>query len=800
MNEELKVIISAEISKLKQGLNQAKSEIKGFKGQMEKAGKAVSEALSKVGSGIAKGVKVGATALAGVGTAMMGVSEATREHREDMAKLTSSYDQAGLSAKSAEGVFTKLYGILGETDQAVEASQQIALLATNEQEAAKWAEYGAGVMGTFGDALPVETFYESANETLKLGEATGAFVQMLEGAGVDVEQFNSELAACATEAEKTALMMEYTEKCVGSAVDAYNNATDQIQKNRIATLALTNAFAAMGAAVEPLSTELKMGLAVALKDLLPSFTAVTEALMGMANGVEGSAEQFKSAFANLVTDILAKVNELLPTLATVGIQMIVGMVNGFMAGMPQLIDTVGTVISSIIDAITVAIPEVANQFVTVVPAIVEALVSNIEAIINAGVALLTALIDSIPIVLPVIIAALPQIITGIVQALVSNMPAIVQAGITLLLALVQAIPVVIQALVPMIPMIVQAIVQILIANIPVLIQGGLQLLMGIVMAIPQIIPPLVAAIPQIIVAIVQGLIGGAGQIFDGAVKMFKGIGEAAGDAKEEALNKFEELKKNAGEKFEGIKKSASEKWSNIKSSITNNASGANKEASSSFNTMKSNIESASSSADSTATSKFKNMATQIKSNIGSIKSDVVGKFNEIKTNMESTIKTASTTVLNTFENIKSKITNAINGARDAVQSAVNKIKSIMNFSWSLPKLKLPHISVSGRFSINPPSVPRFSIAWYKKGGVFDSPHLFGYGNEMLGGLGEDGAEAVVPLEKNTKWLDIIADKLNGKSSNARIVLQVDGKTFGEIAVDSINDLTRMRGNLPLAII
>lgn len=136
-------------------------------------------------------------------------------------------------------------------------------------------------------------------------------------------------------------------------------------------------------------------------------------------------------------------------------------------------------------------------------------------------------------------------------------------------------------------------------------------------------------------------------------------------------------------------------------------------------------------------------------------------------------------------------------------NAVEKCKSLMNFSWSLPKLKLPHISISGSFSLNPPSVPKFSISWYKMGGVFDSPTLFGYGNGMLGGLGENGAEAVVPLEKNTMWLDRIATMLNekqGNSGNRPIYLMVDGRVFGEIAVDSINELTRLRGNLPLKLV
>lgn len=166
----------------------------------------------------------------------------------------------------------------------------------------------------------------------------------------------------------------------------------------------------------------------------------------------------------------------------------------------------------------------------------------------------------------------------------------------------------------------------------------------------------------------------------------------------------------------------------------------------------------------------------------------------------SKLESMKDSIIGVFDRIKNGITNKINAARDGVRNAIEKIKGFFNFTWSLPKIKMPHFKMTGEFSLSPPSVPKFSVDWYARGGVFDKPTLFTSGGR-LGGLGEAGAEAIVPLENNTQWLDKIADRLSDKLGGGRnIVLQVDGKTFGQISVDSINALTKQTGNLPLVIV
>ena len=90
----------------------------------------------------------------------------------------------------------------------------------------------------------------------------------------------------------------------------------------------------------------------------------------------------------------------------------------------------------------------------------------------------------------------------------------------------------------------------------------------------------------------------------------------------------------------------------------------------------------------------------------------------------------------------------MDGAKNIVSGAIDKIKGFFNFEWSLPKIKLPHFSITGSFSLNPPSVPSFGIDWYAKamdkGMILNSPTIFGMNsNGQPMGAGEAGSETVV---------------------------------------------------------
>lgn len=291
------------------------------------------------------------------------------------------------------------------------------------------------------------------------------------------------------------------------------------------------------------------------------------------------------------------------------------------------------------------------------------------------------------------------------------------------------------------------------------------------------------------------------EISEAIGKAWDWIKEKTGEAVDAVVNWFNNMKENISNKVEEIKTNVSEKFEAVKGAISEKVETAVNAVSEKFENMRNNIKEKLELARDIVGIVFDAIKNNIQTKIETAKTVISNVLSMIKAIITGDFTAAKESAINIFEAIKKGIEDKIANARDAVKTAIDKIKGFFNFKWSLPKLKLPHIKITGKFSLDPLQVPKFSISWNKLGGVFDKPTIFGFG-DSLQGIGEAGAEAVVPLENNLEWLDKLArmldERMNGH--NAPIVLQVDGKTFAQTSIKAINQLTKQTGSLGLNLI
>lgn len=250
------------------------------------------------------------------------------------------------------------------------------------------------------------------------------------------------------------------------------------------------------------------------------------------------------------------------------------------------------------------------------------------------------------------------------------------------------------------------------------------------------------------------------------------IGSKIDAAKEKVSTATSTITSVASSAWSSVSSTASSLWSTISSTVSSKISAARSAVSSATSAITSVASSAWSSVSAAASSKWESVRSTISSKLSSAKSTVSSLMSGITSTMSSGLSSALSTVTGKFSSIYSTISSKMSAARDAVGNAISALKSKFNFSWSLPHLKLPHVSISGSFSINPPSVPHFGISWYKDGGILTRPTIFGAaGNNLLAG-GEAGAEAVVPLA--TLW-----DKLEAMITSVFNTASTTGGSSGE---------------------
>lgn len=409
---------TAELNKLEAQLRDNEKRMEDFGKETEDAGESLDKAADSglkfgdvlkaevVGGAIVEGMKAIAGAAKELASWLLNLDEATAEYRAEQGKLVTAFEANGHSAETAGKAYKSLYKVVGDSGEATEAAQLLANLANSTQDVDKWARIAAGTTGRFGDALPITSLIEAANEAAKTGESVSALDDALNWIGIDAETFGETLAAAATEEERLQLITDTLSEAYGEAADSFYKTNEELVRARDNEQMLMEAQAALGESVSEVKNQL-------IEQFAPSILEVATAFADMIAGVEGSDERFAEAVQNLIETG----GEKLPEFLNLGVDMLFNLVNGLLDDPDATADAVLEIIGGIGDSIVENFPTIfakgilltlrlaaglvegVSQAIQRIPEIVESLanefLNNKEAFAAAGRELGQALVDAI---------------------------------------------------------------------------------------------------------------------------------------------------------------------------------------------------------------------------------------------------------------------------------------------------------------------------------------------------------------------------------------------------------------------
>lgn len=713
MNEELRIIIAAEVSKLRQGVEDAKKHIETFKQKIDEAKKNVDEKFKAIGESITNAAKKIGVGIAAIGAALIATAASTEEYRNQQAQLKTAFEAAGASAETATATYNGLYRVLGDGGQAQEAAQHLAKLTTEEKALNEWTTICQGVYATFGASLPIESLTEAANETAKTGSLTGALADALNWAGVSEEEFQAKLDACNSEAEREALIRQTLNGIYSDAAATYEKNNAQILAQRDAQAALQEKTAALGEAIAPVITAFTSFAADALALVVPHIQALAEKFMPL---------------------LQAALDAVIPAIQTAA---------QWIKEHTGLLTTIGVIIGTVVAAITAY-----NAVAAIKAAMAAAEVTSVWGLVSAYAAQAVAMMAALAPYL-LIAAAIAALVAAFLY-LWNNCEGFREFWLNLWEKLKQAFNAFVDFLKPIIAAIVE----------------WFKKAWETIKQVWDKVKPYFETVWKNIKAVFEVVVKVLGGFFKAAWEAIKAVWNVV-------VSYFKTLWDNIKTIFSVVKNVLSgnfgDAWEGIKHIFSNFTQY--------FRTLWESVKQIFSAVGNFFTTAFTAAWNGIKNIFGNI----VGFFSGIWDSIKNIFSKVGTAIADA---IKGAVSSAVNRVLSTAVKIINGFISAINFAIDIINA-IPGINISRLSKLNVPQMA--------KGGIVDSA--------TLAVIGERGKEAVVPLENNLEWLDKLAGMLNNKmgGGNQPIVLNVDGKRFAEISVDSINNLTRQRGSIPLVV-
>ena len=295
---------------------------------------------------VSNGIQALAGACKNAISSVMGLADETRESRTEFAKLEASFQTAGLGAEAAEKTITELYGILGDTGQATEASNLIAKMSKNQEDLETNTRILTGVFSEYGASIPVEGLAEAMSSTAAMGSVQSVLADALEWQGINLDSYNEKLATMTTEEERAAYIQDTLTGLYGESADAYRENNSALIEANETQLEYEKTLNSFGETAEPITTKVKDGFNSLLEKVLELVEDVDMEKFGET--IDTAFSTLNDTLDTLATDVLPVILDAFKWIKDHGeevIALLAGIAAGFLA----------FEVASIINAVTTAL-------------------------------------------------------------------------------------------------------------------------------------------------------------------------------------------------------------------------------------------------------------------------------------------------------------------------------------------------------------------------------------------------------------------------------------------------------------
>lgn len=373
------------------------------------------------GALVGGGIVAGAQAITGAISQMVDESQ---EYIKIMASLKTSSELAGYTNEETAETYKQLYAVLGDDQTAATTTSNLQALGLSQRKLTELTNGAIGAWAKYGDSIPIDGLAESINETVKVGQVTGTFADVLNWAGTSEDEFNEKLEGTSNESERANLILqELSKQGLMDSADAWRENAGGLAEYNEAQAEWQSATANIAQAVLPIMAKIKGAVAGVLNELTSLFSG------------DISLGEFLNDMQMLFQNILVEINNSLPQFIQKGLDIVTSISEGFVQAFPSFITSildflqnVGTflsenmptfiekgyeMLSNLVQGIVNAIPEMIQKLPQIIITFADIINNNFPIILMKGTELLGQFIVGILSAIPYLIANLPSIIEAI---------------------------------------------------------------------------------------------------------------------------------------------------------------------------------------------------------------------------------------------------------------------------------------------------------------------------------------------------------------------------------------------------